>query len=73
MESSSNVAQQIARVASAFEQQRSGRAPEPVTVVVSENSLVIAVHGVLRVTESAFAKAANGRRSLAGVPSTAVR
>jgi uncharacterized protein YbcI len=51
----SNTAEQIARAASAFEQQRTGRAPQSVTVVVSGETLVITLHGVLSPTEKALA------------------
>lgn len=55
-----SVAQQIARIACAFEQQRSGRLPKSVTVVLSENTLVITLHGTLTPAERALAKSPDG-------------
>lgn len=49
------MAQQIAQAASAFQQQRTGHAPKAVTVVLSENMLVIALHGALTPAEQALA------------------
>ena len=40
----STVARQIAQAASAFEQERTGHVPKSVTVVLSENTLVITLH-----------------------------
>ncbi len=54
------VAQQIAEAASAFEQQRTGQLPKSVTVVLSENTLVIALHGALSLAERALAKSPTG-------------
>jgi len=56
----STVAHRIAKVASAFEQQRSGRAPKSVTVVLSENTLVITLHEALTPAERALAKSPEG-------------
>jgi uncharacterized protein YbcI len=47
-------------VASAFEQRRSGRVPKSVTVVLSENTLVITLHGTLTPAEKALAKSPEG-------------
>src|SRR5436305_1726648 len=44
-QSKETVAQQLARAASAFEERRTGHAPQAVTVVLSEDTLVIALHG----------------------------
>jgi uncharacterized protein YbcI len=52
---STNMAQQIAQAALAFEKQRTGHAPESVTVVLSENTLVITLHGALSPAERALA------------------
>jgi len=52
----STVAQQLAEAASAFEQQRTGHAPKSVTVVLSEQTLVITLHGALTPAEKALAK-----------------
>ena len=56
----STVAHRIAQVASAFEQRRSGRVPKSVTVVLSENTLVITLHGTLTPAEKALAKSPEG-------------
>ena len=52
--------QQIAQAASAFEQQRTGHAPNSVTVVLSDDTLVITMHGVLSPAEKALAKTSEG-------------
>jgi uncharacterized protein YbcI len=54
------VAQQIAQAASAFERRRTGRAPESVAVVLSENTLVITLHGALSPAERAAARTPAG-------------
>ena len=58
--SSSTSARQIAQAASTFEQRRTGHAPESVTVVLSEDTLVITLHGALSPAEKALAKSAEG-------------
>jgi len=60
IKSSSTMAQQIAEAASAFEQQRTGQLPKSVTVVLSENTLVITLHGALSPAEKALAKSPKG-------------
>jgi uncharacterized protein YbcI len=55
-----SVAQQIAQAASAFEQRRTGRAPHSVGVILSENTLVITLHGALSPAEKALAKSPAG-------------
>lgn len=57
---SSTMAQQIAQAASAFEQDRTGLAPSSVTVVLSEETLVITLHGALSPAEKALAKTPAG-------------
>ena len=56
----STMAQQIAEAASAFEQRRTGHGPESVTVVLSEETLVITLHGALSPAEKALAKTPAG-------------
>ena len=56
----STVARQIAQAASAFELQRTGRAPRSVTVVLSGETLVITVHGALSPAEKALAQSPGG-------------
>ena len=46
-DSESTMAQQVAQAAIAFQKQRTGRAPAAVTVVLSEDTLVITLHGAL--------------------------
>jgi uncharacterized protein YbcI len=54
------VAHQIAEAASAFEQRRTGRAPESVAVVMSEGTLVVTLHGALSPAEKALASSPQG-------------
>jgi uncharacterized protein YbcI len=54
------MAQQIAEAACAFEEQRTGHAPKAVTVVLSDNTLVITLHGALSRAEMALAKSPAG-------------
>ncbi len=56
----STVAHQIAQAATAFEQQRTGHTPRSVTVVLSDDTLVITLHGALSEAEKALAKNAAG-------------
>ncbi len=56
----SSVAQQIAEAAIAFQQQRTGHEPKSVAVILSENTLVITLHGALSPAETALAKSPAG-------------
>ena len=58
--SDSTVARQIAEAASAFERRRTGHAPRSVTVVLSEKTLVITLHGALSPAETALAQSPAG-------------
>lgn len=58
--SNSTMAQQIAQAASAFEQRRTGLEPKAVSVVLSEETLVITLHGALSPAEKALAKTPEG-------------
>ena len=49
------MAQQVADAATIFQLQRTGHAPKAVTVVLSEDTLVITLHGVLSPAETAMA------------------
>ena len=49
------MAQQVAQVASAFQKERTGHAPQSVTVVQSDGTLVITLHGALSPAEQALA------------------
>jgi len=53
--SNSTMARQIAQAVTAFEDRRTGHVPTSVTVVLSENTLVIALHGTLSEAEKALA------------------
>lgn len=54
------MAQQIAQAASAFQQLRTGHAPKAVTVVLSDETLVITLHGALSPAEDALARTPEG-------------
>ena len=54
------MAQQIAKAASAFEEERTGNAPTSVTVVQSDGTLVITLHGALSPAERALARSPAG-------------
>ena len=56
----STMARQIAQAASVFEQQRTGNTPKSVTVVLSDTTLVITLHGALSEAERALAKSPEG-------------
>ena len=56
----STVARQIAQTAIVFERQRTGHAPKSVTVVVSEDTLVISLDGTLSPAEKALAQSPAG-------------
>jgi uncharacterized protein YbcI len=56
IQSHSMMAQQIAQAALAFEKKRTGHAPKSVTVVLTDNTLVITLHGALTEAEKAVAK-----------------
>ncbi len=54
------MAQQIAQAASEFQEQQTGHAPAAVSVVLSEGTLVITLHGALSPAEQALAKSPAG-------------
>ena len=56
----SEMARQIAQAASDFEQQRTGNTPKSVTVVLSDTTLVITLHGALSEAERTLAKSPEG-------------
>jgi uncharacterized protein YbcI len=58
--SNSGMAEQVARAASAFEQRLTGRVPKSVTVVLSEDTLVITLHGALSPAEMVLVKTPAG-------------
>ncbi len=55
-----SMAGQIAEVAKAFERERTGHAPHSVTVVLSDDALVITLHGALSEAEKALARDPSG-------------
>ncbi len=55
-----NMAQQVAKAASDFQQQRTGHQPKAVTVVLSGDTLVITLHGALSPAEQALANSPEG-------------
>jgi uncharacterized protein YbcI len=56
----STMAQQIARAVTAFEQRRTGHVPESVTVVLSEDTVVVTLRGTLSPAEKALARTPPG-------------
>jgi uncharacterized protein YbcI len=62
--SDTSKAQQIAQAARAFEQQTTGRLPGSVTVVLSDDTLVITLRGTLSPAETALAKRPDGAAQL---------
>jgi uncharacterized protein YbcI len=54
------MAQQVAEAASVFQQQRTGHVPKAVTVVLSEGTLVVTLHGALSPAEKELAKTPAG-------------
>jgi uncharacterized protein YbcI len=58
--SESTMAEQVAHAAMEFERQRTGHAPRSVTVVLSDNTLVITLHGALSPAEMALARNPEG-------------
>jgi uncharacterized protein YbcI len=55
-----NIAEQLARLASRFQEQRTGHAPRAVTVVLGEDTLVVTLHDALTPAEKALAKSPQG-------------
>jgi len=58
--SESAMAQQVAQVAIAYQTERTGHAPASVTVVLSEDTLVITLHDALTPAEKALALSSAG-------------
>jgi uncharacterized protein YbcI len=54
------MAQQVAQAVSAFQQRRTGYAPKAVTLVLSEDTLVVTLHGALSPAEKAMARTPEG-------------
>jgi uncharacterized protein YbcI len=60
----STMAQQVAKAASEFQRQRTGLAPEAITVVLSADTLVVTLHGALSPAERALARSPEGAAQL---------
>jgi uncharacterized protein YbcI len=60
LKTDSTLAQQIAQAAIASEQRRTGHLPDSATVVLSEDTLVVTLHGSLSPAEKALAKSPEG-------------
>ena len=58
--SKSTMAEQVAQAAIAFQEQRTGHVPKAVTVVLSGDTLVVALHDALSPAEKALAKSPAG-------------
>jgi len=58
------MARQIAQIAIAFQEQRLGRKPTSVTVVLGGDTLVITMHGLLSAAEKALAASPAGAAQL---------
>jgi uncharacterized protein YbcI len=54
------MAEQVARAVRDFQQQRTGHAPESVTVVLGEGTLVVTLHGALTAAEKALSRTPEG-------------
>lgn len=54
------ISDQLAQVASRLQAQRTGHAPESVSVVLSDNTLVVTLHEALTPAEKALARSADG-------------
>ena len=59
-QANTTMAQRIARAASDFQEQRTGHVPKSVTVVQSDGTLVITLHGALSPAEKALASSPAG-------------
>ena len=60
LRSNPTMAQQVARAATAFQQQSTGHAAKSVTVVLSEDTLVVTLHGALTLAEKALSQTLAG-------------
>jgi uncharacterized protein YbcI len=59
-ETTTRMAEQIARAATEFQQQRTGHEPSSVSVVLNGDTLVVTLHGALSPAEQALAKSTEG-------------
>ena len=58
------MAQQIAEAASAFQRERTGHAPKSVTVVMSEDTLLVTLHEALTPAEIALSQTSDGAKNV---------
>ncbi len=58
------MAQQVAQAVTAFQQRRTGHPPKAVTVVLSDDTLVVTLHEALSPAEKALASTAEGAAQL---------
>jgi uncharacterized protein YbcI len=58
--STQTMAEQIAKAATAFQQQRTGHEPKSVSVVLGGDTLVVTLHGALSPAEQAMAQSPEG-------------
>lgn len=56
----SHITEQLAKMASSLQQQRTGLAPKAVTVILSEDTLVVTLHDALTPAEKALARTPEG-------------
>ena len=59
-ETDSNIAQQLARLASRLQEQRTGHLPSAVTVVLGEDTVVVNLHDALTPAEKSLSKSPAG-------------
>jgi len=64
LKSDSNIAQQVAEAASAFQHESTGHAAKSVNVVLSEGTLVVTLHGALTPAEKVLAQTLAGAAQL---------
>jgi len=64
LKSDSNIAQQVAVAASAFQEQSTGHAAKSVNVVLGEGTLVVTLHGALTPAEKVLAQTLAGAAQL---------
>jgi uncharacterized protein YbcI len=61
---SKSIAQQLAQAVRTFQEQQTGRVPKSVTVVLSEDTLVVTLHSALSPAEQVLAQSPKGAADL---------
>jgi uncharacterized protein YbcI len=61
---SKSIAQQLAQAVRTFQEQQTGRVPKSVTVVLSEDTLVVTLHSALSPAEQVLAQSPQGAADL---------